>query len=244
MSLIDAHCHLANLAETHNVKLLIDEAKDMGINKFISCALTQRELDWQQRNPIPGVQWLAGIHPNFPECDLELGQIEAALKTGQLIAVGEIGLDRANPDLSSQLLNLETQLMLAAEFQRPAVLHIIGHQSQSYEILKRYPLRYQVYGYAGSIEGFQLLSNLNSWFTISSRILKDDKRDLLYAILRSRRFMFETDITQYYVKENEANPLLRLLAVFDKTLQCSNFSESELLDIQEESAHELFGALL
>ncbi|HNQ43539.1 MAG TPA: TatD family deoxyribonuclease, partial [Candidatus Cloacimonadota bacterium] len=51
---------------------------------------------------------------------------------------------------------------------------------------------------------------LDSYFTISERIMQEDKRDLLKEMLKSRRFLFETDITQYYVSDGEVNPLLRL----------------------------------
>ena len=241
MNLIDAHCHLANLAETHDVKLLIDEAKAQGISTFISGALTQKELSWHQNNPVAEVYWHAGIHPNFPDCDLELPSLENLLKADQIVAVGEIGLDRGNPELNSQIDVFQSQLELAQKYCKPVVLHIVGHQTPSYKLLQQYPLRCLVHGYAGSLEGFQLLARHDTWFTISSRILKEDKRGLLSAILRRGRFMFETDITQYYVHEGEANPLLRLLDVLRRTVELGIYNENQLLEIQAESFSALFG---
>lgn len=241
MNLIDAHCHLANLAETHDVKLLINDAKAKGISTFISGALRQSELAWHQKNPLAEVSWHAGIHPNFPDCDLELPSLENLLKADQIVAVGEIGLDRGNPELNSQIEVFQAQLDLAREYDKPVILHIVGHQTPSHQLLQRYPLRCLVHGYAGSLEGFKLLARHDTWFTISSRILKEDKIDLLQAILRNQRFMFETDITQYYVHKGEVNPLLRLLDVFKRTVELGIYNENQLLEIQAESFSALFG---
>lgn len=241
MNLIDAHCHLANLAETHDLKLLIAEAKGKGIKSFISGALTTGEVSWHLQNPHPDIYWHAGIHPNFPDCDLGQDQLRNLCAQGQMVAIGEIGLDRHDPGLESQLGILRDQLELAAEFQKPVVLHIVGHQSTASSILKQFPLRYLVHGYAGSQEGFELLARLNSCFTISSRILSKDKAGLLKAMLKHGRIMFETDITRYYVHAGESNPLLRLIDVFQRTVEQSDNSETQLLRMQEDAYQALFG---
>ena len=241
MNLIDAHCHLANLAETHNVKLLINEAKSKGIDMFISGALTKKEVSWHQQNPDPAILWHAGIHPNFPDCDLDLELIRALCMQKQMVVIGEIGMDRNNKDLESQSKILHQQLELAVEYNKTVVLHIVGRQSESYAILKQYPLRYLVHGYAGSMEGFELLARLDSYFTISSRILKADKTKLLDGMLQTHRIMFETDMTQYYVKKGESNPLLQLLDVFEQTISLGDYIATQLLEMQDNSFQALFG---
>ena len=124
------------------------------------------------------------------------------------------------------------QLDLAMDHRLPVVLHIVGYQQEAYDILKAYPLRYLFHGYAGSIEAFRQFMKLDSYFTISSRILKEDKRELLLEMLKSRRFLLETDITQYYVSEGEANPLLRLEALVEEISRLFGVSESVLQRIQ------------
>lgn len=229
---IDAHCHLANLSQIMPLELLLKQAGEKGIKAFASSALTRREVSWYQKHPRSGLVFSAGIHPNFDECDLELPDIEELAKAKRIWAIGEIGLDRNNPELDWQRTVFKQQLELAAAHQLPVVLHLVGHQSEAYQTLSRYPLPYLVHGYAGSLEAYHSLAKLNAWFTISSRVLKPDKHELLKAILHHKRYLFETDITQYYVHEHEANPLLRLIDVIETTARRSGIPEQELTETQ------------
>lgn len=239
MKIIDAHCHLANLAQVMPLQALLSEAESSGISRFVSSVLRNSELSWHQQNPDPRIIYSAGIHPNFDECDLDIKGIRELCTSGSIWAIGEIGLDNGNPDLAWQRMVFKAQLELACEFHLPVVLHIVGHQSEAYQSLKEYPLPYLVHGYAGSVEGFKQLARLNAVFTISSRILKDDKRDLLQAMLVQQRVMFETDITQYYVHEGESNPLLRLHTVLSECAEISGISVDKLLSLQNISARKI-----
>ena len=241
--LIDAHCHLANLAETMSLPGLLEEASNKGIKRFLSSALRRSELDFYQNLNDPRVKFGAGIHPNFPVCDLALDDLEALCASLQVWAIGEIGLDRYNKDLDSQRRILIDQLQLAEKYGLPVVLHIVGHQQLAWEVLRQYPLRYLVHGYAGSVEGFRLLARLDSWFTVSSRILRADKAALFKAMLEHGRYLFETDITQYYVHPGEKNPLLRLLDVFEPSVKLSGRDRAELAETQLRNYRELTGEL-
>ncbi len=236
MILIDAHCHLANLAELMPLEPLFQEATEQGITRYVSSVLRQKEIEWHRLNPYPNLIYSAGIHPNFDECDLKLQSITQLCENNSLWAIGEIGLDRNNPDLKWQTEILNKQLELAVQYELPVVLHIVGHQNLAGSILREYPLKYMVHGYAGSVEGFAELARLDSLFTISQRILKDDKRKLLNAILESGRYLFETDITQYYVKTGENNPLLRLIEVVETCARISGIDPQELINTQYRNA--------
>lgn len=236
MTIIDAHCHLANLAELMPLEPMLKEASEFGIGFLISSVLRKSEAEWHDENPNPRIIYSAGVHPNFDECDLDLDFLTVLCEQKKLWAIGEIGLDRNNADIAWQKDVLIKQLELAQHYSLPVVLHIVGLQSQACFILKNYPLRYLVHGYAGSVEGFHELARLNSLFTISSRILKPDKSKLLQAMLESGNYLFETDITQYYVEPGEANPLLRLLDVLNACSDLSGISRKELIETQYRNA--------
>jgi TatD DNase family protein len=235
MNLCDAHCHLANLAETMPLQALLDEAAEHNITHFLSAALSKSELEYQQQLATVSRSKLlfsAGIHPNFEPCDLEYRDIEELCNNGLIWAIGEIGLDRGNPEYALMRETFIRQLDLALNHRLPVVLHIVGHQQEAFDILRSYPLKFLIHGYAGSIDAFRTFMRLDSYFTISERILKEDKHDLLKEILKSRRFLFETDITRYYVKEGEANPLLRLNAVVDQVAKLFKLDPLILIRIQ------------
>jgi TatD DNase family protein len=237
MTLIDAHCHLANLAELMPLEPLLKEASQRGIGYYLSSVLRKSEAEWHDENPNPRIIYSAGIHPNFDECDLDLDFLTALCEQKKLWAIGEIGLDRNNADIAWQKDVLIKQLELAQHYNLPVVLHIVGMQNEAYSILKNYPLRYLVHGYAGSVEGFHELARLKSLYTISSRILKPDKGKLLQAMLESGNYLFETDITQYYVKPGESNPLLRLLDVLSACSELGGISRNELIETQYRNAN-------
>lgn len=232
---VDAHCHLANLSKLMPLEPLLAEAVDFGVTRWLSSALTQTEVQYHLDHPDPRIRFSAGIHPNYDECDLSLENIASFCAEGRIWAVGEIGLDRQGPPLQQQEDILIRQLELAAEHDLPAVLHIVGQQQRAYEILKAWPLKYLVHGYAGSVEGFRLLARLNSWFTVSERILRPDKHGLLLEMLSSRRWLAETDITRHYVRNNEPNPLLRLPDVIRGACDRGGITREEFARTQNDS---------
>lgn len=241
MSLVDAHCHLANLAEILPVTKLVKEAQAQGIRAFISSLLKRSDITWHIQNPNLSILVQGGVHPSFDETDLVLSDIHSLAQEQQICALGEIGLDRSNKAQDWQKEQLLSQLNMASDFKLPVCLHIVGHQNLVYTYLKQYKLSYLVHGYAGSLEGFELLSRLDTCFTISSRILKEDKRELLSRIIASGRYLFETDITRYYVHEGELNPLLRLIDLFDRVQYLTGLSETELISNQDENLEHFLG---
>ncbi len=244
MSLCDAHCHLANLGQSLALLPLLEEAYQHGITHYLSSAISKSDLRYYpQLLNASRVKLLysAGIHPNFEPCDLEFKDIEELCKAGRIWAIGEIGLDRGNPEFALMKSIFIRQLDLALEYKLPVVLHIVGHQQEAFEILRAYPLRYLIHGYAGSQEAFRTFMRLDSYFTISERILREDKAGLLKEMLKSRRFLFETDITRYYLKEGEANPLLRLKAVLDGVVQHYKVDPEILIRIQAANYQMLTG---
>jgi len=234
-ALVDGHCHLANLSLLLPLEPLLEEAARQGVTRWLSSALTRGEVRYYLNHPRPEISFSAGIHPNYDDCDLSLEDIAALCAENRIWAVGEIGLDRNGPPLHQQERIFIQQLELAAEYGLPVVLHIVGHQQRAYEILGRYHLRQLVHGYAGSLEGFRLLARLNSWFTVSERILRPDKHALLREMLAGGRYLAETDITRHYVEGNEPNPLLRLPGVVKRACNLAGLSREDFVRAQNAS---------
>ncbi|MDD4223302.1 MAG: TatD family hydrolase [Candidatus Cloacimonetes bacterium] len=232
-NLTDGHCHLANLSSLLPLEPLLAEANRQGINRWLSSALTRAEVKIYLKQRRPELRFSAGIHPNYDDCDLNLEDIASLCAEPRIWAVGEIGLDRHGPPLPRQEEIFIPQLELAAEHHLPVVLHIVGHQQRAYEILKGFPLRLLVHGYAGSVEGFRLLSRLDSWFTLSERILKPDKQALLREMVAHRRYLAETDITRHYLQPGESNPLLRLLEVVKRASELAKITKTEFRAAQD-----------
>ncbi len=233
MNFYDAHCHLASLAEEFDVQSLIQDAANHGITGFVSSALTRKEIAWHKSNHNPAVLWQAGVHPNFPYCDITIRDIRKLAMNHDLNGIGEIGLDRNNPDVKNQIIIFEKQLRLAEEFGQLVVLHLVGHPQEALNLMRQYELTYFIHGYAGSVESFREFCKLGCYFTISSRLLKPDKHDLLMAMLDYGKVMFETDMTIYYVNDYVTNPLLKLIDLVERVSRISGISIAGLAILQE-----------
>jgi Tat protein secretion system quality control protein TatD with DNase activity len=241
--LIDAHCHLANLSSKYLLPMLLDEAQLYGIEGYLSNALTKEEARIYRDLNDRRIKFSAGVHPNFDECDLEVEDVVRLAEQKQIWAVGEIGLDRNGPPLVQQQALFEEQLKIASDFGLPVVLHIVGFQTEAWQIIRKYPLRYLIHGYAGSLPAFELFAKQeNIWFTISERILRLDKTELLQAMIDSGKYLFETDITAQYVQANELNPLLRLVILVSRVERFSGIPHSELLQVQADNYQQLLDA--
>ena len=238
--LIDAHCHLANLSSKYLLSTLLDEAQLYGIEAYLSNALTKEEARIYQELNDKRIKFSAGVHPNFDECDLEVEDVVHLAEQKSIWAVGEIGVDRYGPPLPQQQALFEAQLKIASDFGLPVVLHIVGFQTEAWQIMRKFPLRYLIHGYAGSLPAFELFAKQdNIWFTISERILRLDKTELLQATIDSGKYLFETDITAQYAQAKELNPLLRLVVLLSRVERFSRIPHSELLQVQADNYQQL-----
>ena len=127
---VDSHAHLADPAFADDVDAVIERARTTGAQHVIvigeSIAAGERARALASRHP--GVlAWTAGVHPHDASgfhAGRDLPRLHRLLEQGAA-AVGECGLDyhydHSPRDL--QLAAFAAQLDLAAEWQRPVVVH-------------------------------------------------------------------------------------------------------------------------
>ncbi|MBO9350193.1 MAG: TatD family hydrolase [Thermomicrobium sp.] len=129
MILVDTHCHL-DLPDFDNDRpLVIERARDAGVQGFVLIAFspTRWEAALTLAEATPGMVVALGIHPN--EADRYDTQVEQRLR--QLArhplvrAIGEIGLDFhwKTTDAKTQERAFRRQIALARELNLPIVLH-------------------------------------------------------------------------------------------------------------------------
>ena len=133
---IDAHAHLAGL-ENAALANVLDRAQHAGISHIVNTAtnLSSSEIVRVQARTNPILKATAGVSPPDTR-DLPVDwdiQLEALLASGDFCAVGEIGLDTANPSYPS--LDIQEpaffrQLELANKYDLPIVLHSRGCEAE------------------------------------------------------------------------------------------------------------------
>ena len=153
--LFDTHCHLDAAEYDADREAVIARAQAAGVHGILIPAVDPanfvrvREL----AHGIPGGAYALGIHPMaVGQCeDNALAVLRAAilehLDDPRLVAVGEIGLDFFDPEISAgeplarQERFFDAQLQLAVEFDLPVLLHVRRAQDTILKYLRRRRVR-------------------------------------------------------------------------------------------------------
>ncbi len=136
--LIDTHCHLDAAEFSPDRAEVVAAAGAAGVRAIVIPAIAPHNFDAVRSlaHATPGGVYALGIHPLcVASCgDDALEVLHAALTRHRhdprLVAVGEIGLDRFEPDIAEgeawnrQWRFYEAQLRLAVEFDLPVLLHV------------------------------------------------------------------------------------------------------------------------
>ncbi|MBN1326998.1 MAG: TatD family hydrolase [Candidatus Cloacimonetes bacterium] len=247
-SWFDSHCHLSDpLLKDHLVQD-IEFAISVGIKHFVSSALCASEFHWHSnfKNRYPQfaqlISWCAGIHPYYQlssENDLKL--LDQLIRESKIIAIGEIGLDKRNPDLNYQKKILLEQLYLASSAELPVFLHIVKYYYEIFSLLrKNFPdLTYIIHGFNSSLETAKEFSRLNSYFSLNSRLSAEQT---LKYLIDQKRILLETD-SPYASPDPDKpyNSLSNLLLTAERIAELAEISFKDLRKIQAENFLKLFG---
>ena len=241
-NLIDAHCHLAEERIASNLQNEIEEANKVGISHFFSSALCQKEFEWHQDNAFPGMKWCAGIHPYYDEsAENDFKTLIKLCDEKQIIAIGEIGLDKRKNNFEWQKKILLQQLDLARNYDLPVVFHNVRQYYEMHKILKKnFPkIRGIQHSFKGSQEIFEVYKNYDIAFSVCSKLPKDG---VIRSIIKHGFYLFETDAP--YQKpphsKEKYNHLKNLLWTVEKISKITRVDITELKEIQYLSYQNIF----
>ena len=142
MRIIDTHTHLYLNQFKDDVDLVIERAKNAGIDKFIFPAIDSSHFKdmHELRNRYPeNIYLMSGLHPvsvkdNYKE---ELNLVLKSLETHNYVGIGEIGIDLYwdKTFLKQQQEAFEFQIRLAISNNLPIVIHCRDGFDEIFEIL-------------------------------------------------------------------------------------------------------------
>ncbi len=129
MGLIDSHAHLTSETTWPKIERILTSAKSAGIERIANICTDilslERGLQLAQKHPWIGTVAATTPHDVEKEAAEFFPYVEAAAKKGQLIAIGETGLDyhyeHSPRNLQKQA--LEQYLSLAIREKLPIVIH-------------------------------------------------------------------------------------------------------------------------
>lgn len=201
--LIDTHLHFQDIREEGTLAEILSRAWDFNIHRFLSNSV--QPSDW------PAVEKFAatddrvtpffGVHP-WSAMKVELGWdklLEKFLKNTDS-GVGEIGLDKARPEIGmeEQIDVFRRQLALAARLAKPVSIHCVRAWADLLKILGEdfgKPVRFMVHSYHGSAETLRELVDLGAYISFSWKWVRSGTPDMMELVRRvpEDRLLLETD---------------------------------------------------
>ena len=143
--LTDTHCHLYYDEIKKDISNVLSRAKKLGVNRFI-CVGTNMEDSLQcleLAEKYENIFASAGIHPHDSKnvSPDYLDQIKKFMKSSEMVAIGEIGLDYYRnislPDI--QRLVFREQMQLAQELKKPVIFHNRDADIDIIKVLSDFP---------------------------------------------------------------------------------------------------------
>ena len=265
MPLFDTHCHLQDPRLTSQLNAVFQRAQDADVRLLLCCATG--ESDWNTVLDIarqyPGSVIPAfGVHPWYASDRSPdwLARLRALL-ANPFTAVGEIGLDHAvspRKDADQDAL-FQSQLDLAAEFQRPVSLHCRQAWGTLIDLLQqapRLPPAIVIHSYSGPSEIIPRLLPYNVFFSFSGSLTHPNNRRAQAAALTvpAARLLLETDapdIDPEPVPDPEGNRPFgppnepaNVRAVAHKLAELRHASFNEIAQLTWQNAQSVFSCCL
>ena len=207
--MIDSHCHLDGSAFDDDRAEVLARARAAGVTDLVVPAVEPG--GWEAlvalAGATPGVHAALGIHPqalpDLPpsEDDRHLADLEALLRRGGVVAVGECGLDgptaAAGAPMDRQRAVLRGHLAIARRLGLPVILHSLrAHAEMRAELLRDgLPSGGVLHSFSGSAEQVPELASLGLHFSFAGPVTFPEARRSVAAAraVPAGRLLAETD---------------------------------------------------
>lgn len=244
----DSHSHVYK-EYYDNIDLVVDEAKQNGITRIITCGCSSEENSEviDVINNYPTIFGALGIHPenvsSYKEIDIDF--IKKNIANQKVVAIGEIGLDYhySKEEKEEQIKLLETQLSLAEEYDIPVIIHSRDATLDTLTTLKKYKCRGVIHSFSGSLETAReyikmgYLLGVNGVITFKNANIKDVIKELpLTSIILETDSPYLTPVPFRGEKNSPKNVLYVAKFVAD----LKNISLEELSKITNQNIERVF----
>ena len=178
-----------------------------------------------------------GIHPwqcKHPDVNDWLKQMDFLVQSPNVLAIGEIGLDRlrgGNLDLQTQI--MLAQVEIARNVNKPIIIHCVRAWSELIKALSKpdfQTVKKAIHGFRGKADTAKQLINQNYYISFGS-ILVDPTPELAESLtmIPLNRLFFETDASEMPIGE-----------VYSAASDILDLSVKELLQQTERNFAEFF----
>lgn len=176
--------------------------------------------------PVDVPYFSSGIHPWYIDEQREeehFSIIEKRLQLPNCLALGECGLDkRIEISLPVQAGIFEKQLLLAKQYQKPVILHLVAAYQEVIDIYKRIQpgLPMVVHGFSKNMQVAKQLLDNGFYLSFGKYLLRNPELSKVFMQVPDERFFLETDTIDEGIEE-----------VYAKAAQAKNIDIEELKNI-------------
>lgn len=144
--IVDSHCHLDRLDLSHcggSVESALQQARSRGVSQFLCVGISLEQLPAMMAivDQYDDVHASAGFHPlEDMSGGLDTDELRKWASDKRIVAVGETGLDYfyAKESASDQQKHFITHLKVAAEVNKPVIIHSREAREDTLESIKKY----------------------------------------------------------------------------------------------------------
>lgn len=246
---IDVHCHLDS-DSYDNIDEVINSALENNVGKFIFNGYNMKANKevLELVNKYDSVYGAIGFHPNDLDGITEENYIflEDNIKNNKIVAIGEIGLDfhYEDTDKDNQKKHFIRQLELARKYNMPVIIHSRDSIQDTYDILKKYPVRGVMHCYSGSVEMAREFIKLGMFISVGGIITFKNAKNIIEVIkgINLSYVLLETDCPyltpEPYRKYKNEPKYIPVIA--NKIAEIRGIDVDEVMDVTTDNASGLF----
>lgn len=201
--LVDSHAHLTHTAFEHNIDILLERARQAGIDTIVNICTepgeVERGLALSQKYPWIYTAAATTPHDVEKEGEAAFPHMERYARSGALIAVGETGLDYHYylDSKKTQQAFLRRYLRLAKECALPVIIHCREAFADLFEILDE---EYQglpgvLHCFTGTLEEAKQVIDRGWYLSLSGIVTFKKSHELQRAaqVVPLEQLLIETD---------------------------------------------------
>ena len=197
LTLIDTHCHIHVLDYPLPVDDVLKRAVEAGVTKMLVVGTSEKSSEdaVQFASKYPGVFATVGVHPH----DTKDGYDKiSVLAKGNVVAVGEIGLDYFydHSPRDVQIKALESQIQTAVDNNLPIVFHVREAFDDFWPIFDKFRgLKGVLHSFTDSQENLDKAFERGLFIGVNgiSTFTKNSDQQKMYANIPIERMLLETD---------------------------------------------------
>ena len=173
-----------------------------------------------------------GIHPWYlhNHSEQEINELLKVIKASNIVAIGEIGLDRTcDTGFSLQDIYFKKQIEIAGMYKKPVIIHCVRAYPEVINIKKDYGLEipWIIHGFNGNQQIAEQLLMHHFYLSFGPSLLKSKKIQDVFIHIPEERIFLETDdsdipIGEIYLK---ATKLIKINLIELKKCIFANFQK-------------------